>query len=450
MADSSDDDITYMPQEGIEGATKLPASCNLGFKPEPVDQVFDSNLDRTPEQESGKKTEQISGSYAAANGLHESYDVSDTKTYSHMDYKADVLPPNLFTGASSYQDQEFVRKGQKETFYCEYCLIELNSRDTLYSHTKGQKHLKKVEEHDDRKRRGYYVEDKQVRPIANPLPLQKKVPVRLTEKLRETTNAIVGLDFVHEIIACSNAEVEPYYECELCGQQGEANAMSQHLQGKPHRAKFLQEKFPDNRKYIEVTLSAVFLEREIERLHLRENDDLGKINTIYSDEMFPWTAGKAPWSVEQGGTGNIPTRARNRIGLVSKSIQKEGFGEKREKDRSLKLKDIDPSKLDIQVKTDGDRKRACTIVQKLSQKVRDYSIETGRADPFELEFLFDQVDAIMETVALKDASPEREFKRSRASPTYIKREKSYSPTHGRRRDDDYYRYGPRSRSSRYE
>merc|ERR1711902_480378 len=122
----------------------------------------------------------------------------------------------------------------------------------------------------------------------------------------------------------------------------------------------------------------------------------------------------------------------------------------REKDRNLKLRDIDPSKLDIEVKTDGDRKRACVIVQKLSQKVRDYSIETGRADPYELEMLFDQVDAIMETVALKDASPERDFKRSRASPAYVKREKSRSPSHGRRRDDDYYRYGQRSRSSRYE
>jgi len=447
MADSSDDDITYMPQEGNEGSTRLPASCNLGFKPEPEHQVTDCNLDRMAEQESCKQTEQVSGSYEAANGLHESYDVSDTKHYSHMDYKADVLPPNLFTGASSYQDQEFVRKGQKETFYCEFCLIELNSRDTLYSHTKGQKHMKKVEEHEDRKRRGHYVEDKQVRPIANPLPLQKKVPVRLTEKLRETTNAIVGLDFVHEIIACSNAEVEPYYECELCGQQGEANAMFQHLQGKPHRAKFLQEKYPDNRKYIEVTPNAGFLEREIERLHLRENDDLGKINTMYSDEMFPWTAGKAPWSVEQGGTGNIPTRARNRIGLVSKSIQKEDFGKNRDKDRSLKLKDIDPSKLDIEVKTDGDRKRACVIVQKLSQKVKDYSKETGRADPYELDLLFGQVDAIMETVALKDASPDRDFKRSRVSPTYVKREKSPSPTHGRRRDHDHYRY---RRGSRYE
>merc|ERR1711902_17332 len=120
----------------------------------------------------------------------------------------------------------------------------------------------------------------------------------------------------------------------------------------------------------------------------------------------------------------------------------------REKDRNLKLRDIDPSKLDIEVKTDGDRKRACVIVQKLSEKVRDYTIETGRAERLEIEMLFDQIDAMMETVALKDASPERDFKRSRASPTYVRREKSCSPTHGRRRDnDDYYRYG---RSSKYE
>jgi len=381
------------------------------------------------------------------NGVHESYDMQDTKYHSFTGYKAeDVLAPNLFTGASSYQDQEFVRKGQKETFYCEFCLLELNSRDTLYSHTKGQKHLKKVEEQEERIRRGHYVEEKKVRPIANPLPLQKKVPVRLTEKLRETTTAIVGLDFVHEIIACSNAEVEPYYECELCGQQGEANAMFQHLQGKPHRAKFLQDKYPNNRKYIEGTLNAGFLEREIENLNLRENNQLGKINTMYSDEMFPWTAGKAPWSVEQGGTGNIPTRARNRVGLVCRNSINDGVGNKGDQNKTLKLKDIDPNKLEVDVKTDGDRKLACVIIQKLSEKVRDYSIENSRADTYELEMLFDQVDAIMAIVPLKDASPDRESKRSRASPPHVKRERSRTPE---RRRDEYYRHDDRSRSSRY-
>jgi len=448
MAESSDDEITYMPQEGKDSTTRIAPTCNLGFKPEPdAHDRTECSPDRRHEEASGRSEIDERSQDASRNGIHESYDMPDSKYNSYAGHKTeDVLAPNLFTGASSYQDQEFVRKGQKETFYCEFCLLELNSRDTLYSHTKGQKHMKKVEEHEERIRRGHYVEEKKVRPIANPLPLQKKVPVRLTEKLRETTTAIVGLDFVHEIIACSNAEVEPYYECELCGQQGEANAMFQHLQGKPHRAKFLQDKYPNNRKYIEGTLNAGFLEREIENLNLRENNQLGKINTMYSDEMFPWTAGKAPWSVEQGGTGNIPTRARNRVGLVCRSSLNEGSGNKAGQNKPSKLKDIDPNKLEIDIKTDGDRKHACVVVQKISEKIKDYTIENGRADPYEIEMLFNQVDAIMEIVSLKDASPDRESKRSRASPPYVKRERSRSPE---RRRDDYNRYDDRSRSSRY-
>ena len=82
--------------------------------------------------------------------------------------------------------------------------------------------------------------------MPNPLPLQKKVPIRLQEKLRESRETIVGLDFIQEIIACSNAEVEPYYECMSCGTQGEANGMYNHLVGKNHRERFLEKKFPDD------------------------------------------------------------------------------------------------------------------------------------------------------------------------------------------------------------
>ena len=57
---------------------------------------------------------------------------------------------------------------------------------------------------------------------------------------------IVGLDFVHEIIACSNAEVEPYYQCMLCGNQGEPNGMYNHIFGKKHREKFLEKKYPND------------------------------------------------------------------------------------------------------------------------------------------------------------------------------------------------------------
>ena len=35
------------------------------------------------------------------------------------------------------------KKGEKKTFYCKICLIELNSQDTMTSHVKGVKHMKK-------------------------------------------------------------------------------------------------------------------------------------------------------------------------------------------------------------------------------------------------------------------------------------------------------------------
>lgn len=304
-------------------------------------------------------------------GLPASFNNRPFDEYPERKYEPEKLQANCFTGAGSYKDQQIIRKGQKETFYCEYCLIDLNSRDTLSSHTKGAKHMRKVEQHETEVQRGrnqgYYVEEKSVKQIANPLPLQKKVPIPLKEKLRETTTAIVGLNFVNEIIACSNAEVEPHYECSLCGQQGEANAMFQHLQGKPHRGKFLQHKYPMDRNYIDKSLNQNYLEMEIERRELRENCQLNKINTVYSDEMFPWTAGKAPWCVEQGGTGNVPTRARNKVGLIgSNSMGSDGSLAdsrhlKTESEKAIKsLNDIDLDTIEIKLKTDMDVKKACS------------------------------------------------------------------------------------------
>ena len=29
--------------------------------------------------------------------------------------------------------------------------------------------------------------------------------------------------------------------------------------------------------------------------------------------MYPWEAGKAPWSVEQGGTGTMPSGVKDKI-----------------------------------------------------------------------------------------------------------------------------------------
>merc|ERR1719510_261462 len=346
------------------------------------------------------------------------------------------LPPNYYTGATSFRDQEVVRKGQKETFYCELCMIELSSRDTLVSHENGAKHQKKIEEQRaDMRRarnRGEYFEEKKIKKIANPLPLQKKVPIRLVEKLRETMTSIVGLDSIHEIIACSNAEVEPYYECSICGQQGEANSMFQHLQGKPHRVKFMQHTFPDNLKYIVGTLNQGFLEREIDRLNLRENDKLDKINTTYSDEMFPWTAGKAPWSVEQGGTGIVPTRARNRIGLISQSNLPPQLPNT-SKDVDLKdciikhestFKDLNPDALKGNIETEKDLKQTCALVQKLGEKIKNYKVAHDKGNEIENELAYAQLDVIMSTLSLTDNGAEASSPKKPRKPNSPRRSSS--------------------------
>ena len=57
----------------------------------------------------------------------------------------------LPTGFSFSQNQpERQRKGDKKTFYCEICLIELNSLDTMKSHVAGVKHMKKKLQLDER------------------------------------------------------------------------------------------------------------------------------------------------------------------------------------------------------------------------------------------------------------------------------------------------------------
>jgi hypothetical protein len=48
---------------------------------------------------------------------------------------------------------------------------------------------------------------------------------------------------------------------------------------------------------------------ELERV--RENGRLDAIDTVYSDELYPWPAGKAPWSLEAGGTGVKPSCAED-------------------------------------------------------------------------------------------------------------------------------------------
>ena len=77
------------------------------------------------------------------------------------------------------------KKGDKKTFYCKICLIELNSQDTMTSHVKGVKHMKKELALAEEKKQKYmngeisrWEADEQVLsvvPIPNPPATKQKV-----------------------------------------------------------------------------------------------------------------------------------------------------------------------------------------------------------------------------------------------------------------------------------
>ena len=75
--------------------------------------------------------------------------------------------------------------------------------------------------------------------IPNPEKTKVKVPTRLHEKIRESREPIVGLDFVKEWIAPSDPEMEPHYECQLCGSK------VFYLYLKPHKNTLYDKKFCD-------------------------------------------------------------------------------------------------------------------------------------------------------------------------------------------------------------
>ena len=98
--------------------------------------------------------------------------------------------------------------------------------------------------------------------------------------------------------------MEPHYECKLCSNQGQANHMFNHLLGRGHREKFFENKYEMDLKKDNSQKFLQMAEKE------QENKNIEFITTIYSDELYPWLSGKAPWSLEQGGTGIPPSNAQ--------------------------------------------------------------------------------------------------------------------------------------------
>ena len=48
-----------------------------------------------------------------------------------------------FSHATTVREAGLTKKGDKKSYYCQTCLIDLNSEDTMKSHLTGKKHMMK-------------------------------------------------------------------------------------------------------------------------------------------------------------------------------------------------------------------------------------------------------------------------------------------------------------------
>jgi len=224
----------------------------------------------------------------------------------------DIHNNSMFKSPYGFSDgpMEKRKKGVKNSFHCEVCLVELNSYETMKSHVSGAKHMKKAlaisKEFEDDLNTGKMTQEDVERLMPGVVVIPnlgrtKKIPTRLHEKVLEAMDPVVGLKYITEYLPSSDQEMEPHYQCELCGSQGQANGMMSHVLGTKHR-----ENFMDTKRGIRNNLSRDALLRAVKPYsenHRRLND---LITTKISDLEYPWPPGKAPWAAEWGGSGVPP------------------------------------------------------------------------------------------------------------------------------------------------
>jgi len=212
------------------------------------------------------------------------------------------------------------KEKSKRTFWCKVCNISLNSEDTKRSHEVGVKHMKQVMARaNEDSGAGDPSED--IVQVENPPPTRKKMPVRLQQKLHDSSHPIVGLNFVREFIAESDPEQEPHYECSLCSKMGQANGMMQHLIGRDHRVNFALSRGYGSK---DRDLKPAALLRLAEECNENVTGFEDRITTTVSDQDFPaWQAGKEPWLVENGGDGVAPAARSHTIGPKRLQLERD-------------------------------------------------------------------------------------------------------------------------------
>ena len=175
----------------------------------------------------------------------------------------------------------------------------------------------------------------------------------------------------------------------------------------------------------------------------KENDEVAqRISTTYSDEMYPWTAGKAPWSVEQGGTGTIPTGARNNVNITAMKTGRGGgyFGPHVDsKEGIVKTKmatnfqSLDPDNLAGDINSVNDVKQCLTLMQGLLKKAERFLQEQVVSNEKEdVMLVVSEIDASLEVLKGTEFKRDVDDDGNHPSPSppqrhVVKRERSYSP-----------------------
>ena len=202
------------------------------------------------------------------------------------------------------------------------------------------------------------------------------------------------------------------------------------------------------------------LKQEIESY--KENHELQRISTTYSDEMYPWTAGKAPWSVEQGGTGVTPTGARNNINITALKSGRRGghfYPFMDSKDGIIKQQNkpcfpsLNPSNLEWNIKSLNELKHCYTLMQSLLEKAKTYHVaEADTTETDNVSLVIDEIDASLEVLKNTPmkrttdqnhrlpSSPQRRIIKMETSPSDERR--SNSPPRGYQSPPRSYAWSP--------
>ena len=232
-----------------------------------------------------------------------SHDTDHKDVKLSRNYLASGLDKEVIPNQWSYGSQEIQKKRDKNTFYCQVCYVELNSLETMKSHTQGSKHQKKMlaleEEQKEKILRGLADPHERlpgVKPIPNPPSAKVKVPIRLQERIRGSDDPVVGLRYIKEFIAESDPEMEPHYECRLCGNKGTSNSMFSHIMGGRHRQLFAEK----------IGHRGAYSQRDLLRLARDNNENNSRMSklmeTIRSDIEYPaWPAGWRPGLWREAG-----------------------------------------------------------------------------------------------------------------------------------------------------